>query len=180
MSRQISVDRQYLYYVDGPNELKLSVEWSAVAKTEDMPNDFEISARDLTAWTKPAGEPIDPARRERLLDEIAEYYSRGPVADIIGPGGALLRGQSKYRFYLHIPPKPSCYYEVGRFLSIPMAPPVPGTREWSKKYILDFSGITEWTDPRTPLEPEYLNAIARRIVAKEKIGAIGLPAPLRP
>ncbi len=177
MGSQIRVDRQYLYYTDGPRELKLEVEWSAVAKTEDMPHDLEIYALDLTAWTTPPGEPIDPARREQLLDEIAEYYSRGPVADIIGPLGALLRGQSKYRFYLQIPPKPSRYYEVGRFLSIPMAPPVPGTREWSKKYILDFTGITEWTAPKIPLDPAHLNLIAKRIVGKEKIGAIGLPPP---
>jgi hypothetical protein len=174
MSRQIRVDRQYLYYVDGEHELKLSVEWSAVPKTEDMPNDFEVLARDLAAWTKPAGEPIDPARREQLLDEIAEYYSRGPVADIIGARGALLRGQSKYRFYLHIPPAPSCYYEVGRFLSIPMAAPAPGAREWNKKYVLDFTGITEWTEPKMPLEPGYLSVIARRIVGKEKVGVTGL------
>jgi hypothetical protein len=59
------------------------VEWSAVAKTPDGPIDLEIDARALTMWTKPAGKTIDALRREQLFDEIASYYSKGPLADVV-------------------------------------------------------------------------------------------------
>ncbi|MEO6993965.1 MAG: hypothetical protein ABI273_10070 [Lacunisphaera sp.] len=62
MNPIITVDRQHLRYSEGGHELVLSVEWSAVAKTEDCPIDFEIDAGDLATWTKPVGEPIDPVR----------------------------------------------------------------------------------------------------------------------
>jgi hypothetical protein len=174
MSATITVHRTHLCYSDGPHELILGVEWSGVAKTADCPIDFEIWADTLDTWTKPAGEPISPSKREQLLDEIAAYYSTGPVADIIGKNGALLRGASTFRFSLQVYPNPSLYYEVGRFLSIPMAPS-HGAREWHKKYVADFSGIKEWTDPRSPLDPMHLKVIAERIVRKEKIGVTGLP-----
>jgi hypothetical protein len=140
MSASIKVDRSHLHYSDGPYMLKLKVEWSCVAKTEDCLIDFEIAAGDLQTWTDPAGELIGPVRREQLLDDIAEYYSHGPKADIIGPHGQLLRGQSKYRFYLHIPPAPSHYHEVGRFLAIPMATPAKGAKAWDERYVMDFTG----------------------------------------
>ncbi|MGJ5817479.1 hypothetical protein [Paludibaculum fermentans] len=175
MSRTIRVDRTNLHYTDGAHELVLPVEWSAVAKTEDCPIDLEIVAGELGFWTVPAGEPIAPARREELLDEIAEYYAKGPVADILGPKGSLLRGQSKFRFYLQIPPTPSRYYEVGRFLEIPMAQPAPGARAWNERYILDFTGSRHWTQPQLALEAAHLQEIARRIARKERIGVRGLP-----
>jgi hypothetical protein len=175
MSSTITVDRQHLRYGDGEHELILSVEWSGVAKTGDCPIDFEIFAEEIETWTKPAGEQIDPVTRERLLDEIAASYSTGPVADIIGKNGALLRGASTFRFSLQVYPSHSCYYEVGRFLAIPMAPS-HGAREWHKKYVLDFTGITEWSDPRSPLDPAHLRLIADRIVRKERIGVTGLPS----
>ena len=171
----IRVDRQHLYYETETHKLQLPVEWSFVAKTEDCPIDFEVDAAKLDTWTEPAGEPIDPARREQLLDEIAEYYSRGPIADIVGEHGALLRGKSTFRFYLHIPPSPSHYYEVGRFLAIPMAPLVKGTKDRRVMWKMDVRGITAWTSPQIPLDPEYLRFIVGRIVAKEQIGVIGLP-----
>jgi len=176
MNPSITVDRQTLRYTDGAHELVLSVEWSGVAKTADCPIDFEIFAETLDTWTKPAGEGIDPARREQLLDEISIYYSQGPIADIIGKNGALLRGASTFRFSLHAYPSPSCYYEPGRLLAIPMAP-ARGAREWHKKYVADFTNITEWTDPRQPLDSSHLRLIANRIVRKERIGVTGLPSP---
>lgn len=175
MNRTIRVDRANLYYTDGVHELVLPVEWSGVAKTEDCPIDFEIIAGELACWTVPPGAPIEPARRAELLDEIADYYSKGPVADILGPNGCLLRGQSRYRFYLQIPPAPSRYYEAGRFLEIPMAQPAQGAREWNQRYILDFTGVGFWTSPKIPLDSQHLKEIARRIVAKERIGVRGLP-----
>src|SRR5262249_20071752 len=107
--------------------------------------------------------------------EIAAYYSSGPTADILGPGGALLRGASKFKFYLNIPPTPSRYFEVGRFLAIPMASP-QGT-QWHEKYVLDFTGVREWTEPRIPVEARHLHLIAEPIVRRERIGVMGLPAP---
>jgi hypothetical protein len=174
MNPTITVDRNSLRYNHGIHELILSVEWSGVAKTADCPIDFEVSVETLETWTKPAGEPIDPVRREQLLDEIANYYSKGPVADLIGNNGALLRGGSTFRFSLQSHPTPSLYYEVGRFLAIPMAPS-QGAREWHKKYVADFTGIREWTDPRYPLDPTHLRLIAERIVRRERIGVTGLP-----
>ncbi|QOY88488.1 hypothetical protein [Paludibaculum fermentans] len=175
MSRTIRVDRKNLYYADGSHELILPVEWSAVAKTDDCPIDFEIIAGELACWTAPSGAAIEPALREELLNEIADYYSKGPVADIIGPKGSLLRGASTFRFYLQIPPVPSRYYEAGRFLEIPMAQPANGARAWNERYILDFTGVRDWTSPRLPLDSGHLKEIARRIVAKEHIGVRGLP-----
>ena len=177
MPATITVDHHYLHYTDGDHKLKLSVEWSGVAKTADHPCDLEIHAGDLSHWTEPAGEPISPARREALLDEIAAYYSESPAADIIGLNGELLRGQSKYRFSLQIHPNPSRYYEAGRFLAIPMAAPEPGAREFARRYILDLRGITEWTHPKLPLDRAQLHRMVRKIVEREKIGVVGLDAP---
>jgi hypothetical protein len=174
MSATITVDRQYLRYRIEGRELVLSVEWSGVPKTQDCPIDFEVFAEGIETWTTPAAEPIDPVTRERIWDEIAAYYSKGPVADIIGKNGALLRGGSTFRFSLQIYPTPSRYYEVGRFLAIPMAPS-HGAREWHKKYVVDFTGITEWSEPRVPLDPAHLKVIADRVVRKERIGVTGLP-----
>jgi hypothetical protein len=173
MKPTISVDRQHLRYSDGVHTLVLSAEWSGLAKTADSPIDLEIFADTLDTWTEPAGEPIDPAKREQLLDEIAGYYSKGPVADIIGKNSALLRGASTFRFCLHIHPNPSWYYEVGRFLAVPMAG-TPGAREWHKKYVADFTGITEWTEPRLPLDPAHVRLIADRVVRQARIGVTGL------
>ncbi|MBI2684741.1 MAG: hypothetical protein HYX27_00380 [Acidobacteria bacterium] len=164
MTASIRVDRYKLYYENGPVKFTLPVEWSALAKTAGHPNDFEVDASELEGL---------PAR-EAILDEIAAYYSRGPIADIIGKDGALLRGQSKFRFYLQIPPAPSRYYEAGKFLSIPMAPPVKDGKLWQERYILDFSGVTHWTEPRHPLDAAEIRAIADRIVKREKIGVTGL------
>jgi hypothetical protein len=171
MSVTIRVDRQHLYYRDGTHDLTLAVEWSGVSKTEDCPIDFEISAANLETWD--GGEPISPANREQLLDEIASYYSTGPIADIIGKNGEMLRGASKFRFSLQIHPLPSRYHEVGRSLLIPMVP-TNGVKAWDKKYILDFSGINEWTSPKIPVSPEYLKLIAERIIRTQQIGVIGL------
>jgi len=175
MNPTISVDRHQLYYCDGINELNLAVEWSGVAKTQDHPIDFEIYAGKLETWTKPAGEKMDPLRREQVLDEIAAYYAATPAADIIGENGALLRGPSKFRFSLQIHPTPSYYYEVGRFLALPMVR-TRGEREWHRKYVVDFSGITEWTQPKLPLDNDHLREIATRIVRAQRIGVTGLPA----
>jgi hypothetical protein len=174
MAGTISVDRHSLHYSDGSHTLTLPVEWSYIAKTDESPIDLEILAQDLSTWTEPAGEPIDPVRREQLLDEIAAHYAKGPAADILGPHGALLRGPSKFKFYLQIPPTPSRYYEVGRFLAIPMAP--PQGKQWHEKYVLDFTGVREWTEPRLSLEASHLHLIAERIVRRERIGVKGLPA----
>ncbi|MEP7363637.1 MAG: hypothetical protein ABI972_10310 [Acidobacteriota bacterium] len=174
MNHIITVDHHHLYYEDGEHKLTLSVEWSGVSKTEDFPCEFEIHAGELTHWTEPKGAPIDDARREALLDELAAHYSKPPMADIIGTKGELLRGQSKYRFSLQIYPEPSRYYEVGRFLAIPMAQPVQGSREFAKRYILDLRGITEWTRPKVPLDRAHLERMIRKIVDREKIGVIGL------
>jgi hypothetical protein len=171
MSVTIKVDRQRLYYRAGTHCLTLGVEWSGVSKTEDCPIDFEVSAFNLEKWDD--GESICSARREQLLDEIASYYAQGPVADIIGKDGEMLRGASKFRFSLQIPPTPSRYFEVGRSLLIPMVP-THGVKEWNKKYILDFNDINEWSTPKTPLAPEYLKVIAERIVRTHQIGIIGL------
>jgi hypothetical protein len=174
MPSTISVDHHNLYYDDGEHKLTLSVEWSGVARTEDFPCEFEIYAGDLTHWSEPAGEEISAQRREALLDEIAEYYSKPPMADIVGKNGELLRGQSKYRFSLQIYPEPSRYYEVGRFLAIPMAPPVKGSRDRTKYFVLDIRGITEWTSPKLPIDRAHLEQVVRKIADREKIGVIGL------
>src|SRR5262249_5920460 len=139
---------------------------------EDCPIDFEIRFDDDQTWADPAGELIDGARREQLLDVIAAYYSKGPVADIIGPRGALLRGPSKFRFCLDIPPQASRYYEVGRYLAIPTILAAKGSAE---KYLLDFHGIARWTVPDLSIERNYLQVIASRATKKRFIGAIGLP-----
>jgi hypothetical protein len=55
--------------------------------------------------------------------------------------------------------------------------PNHGAREWHKKYVADFTGIQEWTDPKCPLDPTYLALIANRIVRREQIGVMGLPTP---
>ena len=177
MSATFTVDHHHLHYTDGDRKLRLSVERSGVPKTEDHPCDFEVFAGELSHWTEPAGEPLSAARREALLDEIAAYYSQAPAADIIGLNGELLRGQSKYRFSLQVPPNPSRYYEVGRFLAIPMAAPEPGAREFARRYILDLRGITEWTHPKLPLDRAHLHRMVRKIVEREKIGVVGLDAP---
>jgi hypothetical protein len=174
MSLTIKVDRQYLYYSDGTHDLTLAVEWSGVSKTEDCPIDFEISAANLETWD--GGKPISPVHREQVLDNIANYYSTGPIADIIGKNGEMLRGASKFRFSLQIHPMPSRYHGVGRRLMIPMMP-THRVKKWNEKYILDFSGINEWTTPKTPLRPEYLNLIAERIVRTQRVGVIGVTAP---
>ena len=178
MSTTISVDRNHLRYADGERELVLALEWSGVAKTADCPIDFEVfaPASDLERWTHPAGERIDPVRREQILDEIASYYSKGPVADIVGKNGALLRGASAFRFSLQISPQPSHYYEVGRHLAIPMRA-TNGESEWHKKYVADFTDITESTEPRAPLGRDHLRLIARRIVDEKQIGVTGVPLP---
>ena len=173
MAAQIRLDREYLYYEDGPCRLCLPVEWT-YAKTVDHPIDLEIRAGALDCWTEPAGARIDRDRRESILDEIGSYYATGPAADVLGENGALLRGPSKYRFYLQIPPTPSRYYEQGLYLSIPMAQPFKGAKERRHRFILDFTGIREWTSPRIPIDSQHLRMIARRIVDKEQIGAIGI------
>ena len=174
MPAVISVDHHHLYYAEGEHRLKLEVEWSGVARTEDHPCEFEIYPGELTHWTEPAGEAISAERREAVLDEIAAYYSQPPMADIIGERGELLRGQSKYRFSLQIYPEPSRYYEVGRFLAIPMAKPEKGAKEFARRYVLDLRGITEWTSPKLPIERAHLEQMIRKIVDREKIGVIGL------
>src|SRR5262245_13071482 len=99
MSAHIEINRQRLLYDDGQHRLVIPVEWSGVAKTADHPAEVEIQVGDMKhEWTEPAGEPIPPATWEKVLDEIADYYSKGPQADIIGQDGALLRGVSKFRF----------------------------------------------------------------------------------
>jgi hypothetical protein len=178
MAAQIKVDREYLSYDDGPYRLRLPVEWT-YAKTADHPIDLEIYAGAMESWTEPAGVPIDRVRREAILDEIADYYSTGPAADVLGEDGALLRGLSKYRFYLQIHPTPSRYYEQGFYLAIPMAPAVSGSKDRRQRFILDFTRVREWTSPRVPIDPLHLRMIARRIVEKEQIGAIGLDEELR-
>lgn len=170
------MDRNHLHYRDGEHELTLSVEWAGASKTSDCPIDFEVYAGELDTWTSPLGAPIDPARREQVLDEIAAYYATSPAADIIGKRGALLRGASKFRFSLQIQPVPSRYYEVGRLLAIPMVP-THGEREWHCKYVADFTNITEWTEPKVPLDKVHLQVIADRIVRTARIGVTGLLKP---
>ena len=97
------------------------------------------------------------------------------TADIVGRDREFLRGPSKVQVHLQIHPVPSRYYEVGRFLTIPMAPPIKGTRDRRDRFVLDFTGILEWTAPKISLDPKYLETIASRIVIKEYIGAVGLP-----
>ena len=72
-----------------------------------------------------------------------------------------------------MPPKPSRYYEVGRFLEIPMAKTIDA-KIWEKKFIADFTGITRWTKPDLPLTKQDLTAIAERIVRQQRIGVVGL------
>ena len=174
MNAAITVDRHNLRYREGSRELVLEVEWSGVTKTADCPIDFEVFVEALETWTTPPGEPLDASKRDQVLDEISDYYSKAPIADIIGKNGALLRGASSFRFLLRAHPEPSLYYEVGRLLAIPMAPSV-GAREWHKKYVADFSGIHEWTEPQSPLNAAHLRLIADRILRKERIGVTGLP-----
>ncbi|MFN7922659.1 MAG: hypothetical protein U0Q16_21320 [Bryobacteraceae bacterium] len=164
----IRVDHHNLYYSDGEHSLRLSVEWSFAAKTADHPLDFEIQAGGLNAWTDPPGKPIDPARREQLLDELAAHYSQAPAADIIGDRGELLRGVSAYRFYYDIYPKPSRYYEIGKYLAIPATGP-----RSKAGLVLDFSGITRWTAPDLRIEPAHLALIAKRVTQKGFISVAG-------
>ena len=96
------------------------------------------------------------------------------MADLVGKIGELLRGQSKYRFSLQIYPEPSRYYEVGRCLAIPMAPPVKGSRDRTQYFVLDIRGVTEWTSPKLPIDRAHLEQVVRKIVDREKIGVIGL------
>lgn len=175
MSPTISLDRHHLKYRKGPRELVLSVEWSGVAKTADCPIDFEVQLDAEPRWTTLAGEVIPAAEWGAILDSIADYYANGPVADIVAHDGSLLRGASAYRFYLQPHPRLSHYHEVGRTLHVPMARPVHGAREWSQRYVADFSGITSWTNPIAPLDPAHLRVIAERVVRQERIGVVGIP-----
>ena len=174
MSASISVDRHWLTYRNGGHELRLSVEWSGVAKTPDCPIDFEVDAGDLATWSAPAGEPISEHQREQILDEIAEYYSNGPKADIVGGRGVLLRGQSSFRFSLQIPPSPSYYSEVGRILAVPMQGNSQA-RDWNRRYIADFSSVTHWTEPSLALDARHIALIAQRIADRHGIGIMGVP-----
>lgn len=171
MSAHIELDRQRLLYDDGEHQLVLPVEWSSTPKTEDHPDEVEIQVKKMPKeWTKPAGEPIPPAVWERVLDEIAEQYSHGPMADIVGDGGALLRGVSKFRFYLNVYPQPSRYYELGHFLAIPMVQTERGT---TPRLVLDARGLHRWTSPEEALPPQKLNEILERAVKENpQIGVL--------
>ena len=166
---QIHIDLQKLRYEDGDHVLEMPVSWLYA----DVPSgaEVEIIARDVSHWTTPAYEAIDAATRERILDQIAERYSVGPKADIVDGNGALLRGVSRFKFYRQLPPKPSRYYEIGRFLSIPMLPTDQAARP---RYVLDISGIREWTEPRIPLTRAALDEIVARLLAEQKnLGVYG-------
>jgi hypothetical protein len=176
MSAHIEIDRNRLLYIDndapgGPHKLVLAVEWASVAKTEDHPVDVEIQVgKHKRQWNEPAGEPIPDATWERILDEIAASYSKGPQADIIGEDGALLRGVSKFRFYLNVYPFPSRYYEPGRYLEIPM---VQTDRSARPRLVLDVAGIHTWTSPPMPLSPQKLEEIlARAVKENPQIGLL--------
>jgi hypothetical protein len=119
-------------------------------------------------WTEPKGEPIPDATWERVLDEIAAYYSTGPWADIIGAKGALLRGVSRFRFYLNVYPRPSRYYEARHYLAIPM---VQTDKAAKPRLVLDATNIHQWTSPAEPLSAEKLDEIlARAIKENPQIG----------
>jgi hypothetical protein len=166
----MEMNRDRLLFVDGDGQhkLELPVEWSGVAKTEDHPMDVEIQVGDMSAWTSPAGEPIPPATRERILDEIAASYSKGPFADIVDDDGALLRGVSRYRFVLRMHPDPSVYSEPRRRLNIPMVNTEPSARP---QLVLDISNIREWTYPKEPISQEKLEEIvARALKQSPQIG----------
>lgn len=171
MSAHIEINRQRLLYDDGQHRLVIAVEWSGVAKTADHPVDVEIQVGDMKhVWSEPAGEPIPDATWERVLDEIADYYSRGPQADIIGKDGALLRGVSRFRFYLNVHPYPSRYYEAGHFLTIPMVKTDRGARP---RLVLDASSVHRWTFPDEPLPPGKLDEIlARAVKENPQIGVL--------
>ena len=171
MSAHIEINRQRLLYDDGQHQLVLPVEWTSTPKTADHPLDVEIQVGDMPKeWTTPAGEPIPPATWEKVLDEIAEYYSQGPQADIIGKNGALLRGVSRFRFYLNVFPYPSRYYEPGHYVAIPM---VQTDRSARPRLVLDVSGLHQWTSPEEPLPPEKLDEILERAVKENpQIGVL--------
>jgi len=157
MSAHIEIDRQRLLYDDGKHQLVIPVEWTSVPKTADHPLDVEIQVGDMKKeWTTPAGEPIPDETWEAILDEIAEYYSKGPQADIIGKKGALLRGVSRFRFYLNVYPRPSRYYEARYYLEIPM---VQTDRGAVPRLVLDARGIQRWTSPEAVLSPTKLDEI---------------------
>ncbi len=171
MSVKIEVDRQKLVYDDGEHKLVLHVDWSFTPKTPESPVDFEVDVSDVKTWTEPAGQPIDRATWEKVLDEIAARYAKGPQADIVGHDGALLRGVSQYKFYLQSYPRPSRYYEVGRYLAIPMVQTDKSARQ---SYVLDISGTTAWTSPKEPLPRQRLDEIVARIVKKNPhVGVLG-------
>lgn len=168
MSAHIEMNRTRVLYEEGPHKLVLPVEWSGMPKTADHPADVEIDARNMQSWTEPAGEPIDAATRERILDELAANYSQGPFADIVGKGRVLLRGVSKYRFYLHVYPKPSLYTEPRRWVEIPMVKTDPKARP---QLVLDASNVHRWTSPDEALSPAKLDEIlALAVKANPQIG----------
>lgn len=55
-----------------------------------------------------------------------------------------------------------------------MAPPVKGSRDRTKYFVLDIRGITEWTSPKLPIDRAHLEQVVRKIADREKIGVIGL------
>ena len=94
-----------------------------------------------------------------------------PRADIIDNDGALLRGVSRFKFYRQGYPNASRYYERGRFLAIPM---VPTSQEARPRFVLDISGIREWTAPKIPLPRAELDEIVATILATQKnVGVAG-------
>lgn len=171
MSYTIDLDRTRLVYEDGDHRLTLPVEWSFAPKTADSPADLEILAEGVTTWSAPAGERIAPAAWEQILDRIAARFATGPQADIIGKDGALLRGVSKYKFYLGVHPVPSRYYEPGRSLIIPM---VQTDKTARPRLVLDVSHLTSWTTPKEPLPAAKLHEIVARITRDHPhVGVLG-------
>ncbi len=169
-SPRIDVNLQKVRYQDGDRLLELPASWVYA----DTPSgvDVNILFGDELRWTIPADEPIDPATRELILNQLAMRFSVAPKADIVAPSGALLRGVSAFKFYRQGHPGCSRYYEPGRFLAIPMAPTDPAARP---RFVLDVSSIQAWTAPKIPLPRAQLEAIVARVLAGQtNLGVHGL------
>jgi len=160
MTVRIKLERHRLIYQDGEHMLSVPMQWLCAPKTIDHPAEIEIDVSGVNMqWTMPQGKTMTPSDWENVLDKIADEFSRGPTADILGNNAALLRGVSRFRFYLNPYPYPSRYYEIGRYLEIPMINPrvLP-----APKLVLDARGLQYWTEPREPLLPAKLEEILQR------------------
>jgi hypothetical protein len=77
---QTSYKSQDLIYEEPGHRLKVYLEMSGVRQYDWLGSDT-----DFGEWTEPAGEPISEARRNQILDRLAEWGRRNKVRIDISP-----------------------------------------------------------------------------------------------